>query len=68
MTNSLKIAERKTGDQQGPGKTRQKTPQDKEVQSQPYTRDAGKWAAEARAGASAPHRARARDRASREEA
>jgi hypothetical protein len=39
----------------------------KEVQSQHYTRDAGTRAAEARAGASAPHRARARDRASRDQ-
>jgi hypothetical protein len=35
----------------GARKKRGKPPQDKEVQSQPYTRDAGTWAAEARAGA-----------------
>ena len=59
---------KKLGSNRGQEKTRQKTPQNKEVQSQPYTRDAGTRAAEARAGASASHRARARERARRQEA
>jgi len=56
-TNSLKIK-----------KNAARTPQDEKVPGRHYTRDAGTRAAEARAGASAPHRARARDRASSEEA
>jgi hypothetical protein len=68
MSNSTKIAERKNWGSTGARKNAAKTPQDKKVQSRHYTHDAGTWAAEARAGASAPHRARARDRASREEA
>jgi hypothetical protein len=52
----------------GARKNAARTPQDEKVPGRHYTRDAGTRAAEARAGASAPHRARARDRASSEEA
>ena len=67
MTNSHKSQSETPETHQG-RKTAAKTPPNKKVPCPHYIRDASTWAAGAGARALAPHRARARDRASSEEA